>query len=46
MFWLENMKGKDHLENLGADGKITLEWILGKQTGFITLRIGTSGGPL
>jgi hypothetical protein len=28
---LENMKGKDNLEDLGVDGKIMLEWILGKQ---------------
>jgi hypothetical protein len=43
-------QGKDYLEDLGIDGKI-LEWILGKQcesvwTGFIWLRMGTSGGPL
>jgi hypothetical protein len=36
------------MEDLGIDGKIVLEWILGKQgvkvwTGFILLRIGTSG---
>jgi hypothetical protein len=35
-------------ENLGVDGKIKLEWILGKWvakvwTRFIWLRIGTSG---
>jgi hypothetical protein len=23
-------KGKNHLEDLGTNGKITLEWILGK----------------
>jgi hypothetical protein len=26
IFWLE----KDHLDDLGVDGKIILEWILGK----------------
>jgi hypothetical protein len=32
-------------ENLGVDGNIILEWILGKVwTGCIWLRIGTSGG--
>jgi len=41
----------DHLEELDVDGKIILEWILGKQnvivwTGFIWIRIGTSGGIL
>jgi hypothetical protein len=48
MFWLENLKGSDHLEDLGVDEKIILECILGKQggrvwTGCIWLRIGTSG---
>jgi hypothetical protein len=29
IFWLENLKGGDHLEDQGIDGKILLEWILG-----------------
>jgi hypothetical protein len=29
-FWLEILKGRDALEDLGVDGKITLAWILGK----------------
>jgi hypothetical protein len=29
-FWLGNLKGRDHLEVLGIDGKTILEWILGK----------------
>jgi hypothetical protein len=50
-FWSENLNGRDHLEDLAVDGKIILEWILKKQvgrvwTGFIWLRIGTSGGVL
>jgi hypothetical protein len=28
---LDNLKAKDHVEIPGLDGKITLEWILGKQ---------------
>jgi hypothetical protein len=29
-FWSENLKGKDHSEDLGEDRKIILEWLLGK----------------
>jgi hypothetical protein len=41
----------NHSEDLDVDGKIILEWILGKYDGkmcteFIWLRIGTSGGLL
>jgi hypothetical protein len=25
IFWSENLKGRDHLEDLGVDGKIVLE---------------------
>jgi hypothetical protein len=46
-FWLEKLKGKDHLEDLGIDGKIILELILGKQVkgwaGCIWQGMGTSG---
>jgi hypothetical protein len=49
VFYLANLEGKVHLDDLGVDGKRILEWILGKDggilwTGFIWLRIGTSGG--
>jgi hypothetical protein len=51
IFWFENLKGRDYLENLGTDKRKILEWMLGKYggkvwTGFIWLRIGTSGGLL
>jgi hypothetical protein len=44
----KNLKGRDKSEELGAVGKIILEWILGKSggnmwTGCIWFRIGTSG---
>jgi len=42
------VKGRDHSEYLGVDGKIMLEWILEKLggkmwTGLIWLRILTNG---
>jgi hypothetical protein len=30
IFWSENLKGRDHSEDLGVDGRIILEWILWK----------------
>jgi len=46
-FWLENLRGRDHSGDLGTDGNMILEWMLGKQggkmwTGFIWLRTETS----
>jgi hypothetical protein len=29
-FWLENLTERDHSEDLGVDGRIILEWIIGK----------------
>jgi hypothetical protein len=51
VFWFEILKGRDHLEDLGIDGRIIVERILWKfggkvWTGFIWLRLGTSGGLL
>jgi hypothetical protein len=45
---LENQKEVDHSEDVSIDGKIILEWILGKEgggmwTGFVWLRTETSG---
>jgi hypothetical protein len=50
-FWPENLKVRDHSKHLGADVRIILEWILGKQgvklwTGFIWLRMRTDRGLL
>jgi hypothetical protein len=41
----ENLKRRDHLKDLGVDGRTILDWILGKEggklwTGFVWLRIG------
>jgi len=45
-----NLKGGDHSGDLGVDGKIILEWILGTLGGkmwvaFIWLRRGSVRGP-
>jgi hypothetical protein len=29
-YWWENLKERDHVKDLGVDGKGVLEWILGK----------------
>jgi hypothetical protein len=29
-FWLENLKGRDHMDDLSIDERIKLEWILEK----------------
>jgi hypothetical protein len=51
VIWLENLNGGDYLEDLGVDGKIILEWIVGKLgrrlwTRCIWLRTGTGDGFL
>jgi len=43
-----NLKERDHLQGLGIDGKVIVEWILWKEggkvwTGCVYLRTGTSG---
>jgi hypothetical protein len=50
-FCSENLKGIEHFDDLCIDGRIILEWILGKYDGklwtrCIWLEIGTSGGGL
>jgi hypothetical protein len=47
VFWLENLKGRDHVEEIDADGKTILEWILGRWVGRCGLDVSALGwGPL
>jgi len=41
VFWLQNLKGGDHSKDLGVDGKIILEWVLGKKYGGMAVGIHT-----
>jgi hypothetical protein len=45
-----NMKGRDHSEDVGVDGRIILIWVLEEEdeilTGFMQLKIGSSGSFL
>jgi hypothetical protein len=38
VFWFENLKGRDHSEDIAVDGKMKLEWILGKWGGMDYVR--------
>jgi hypothetical protein len=51
VFWWGNVKEKDHLGDLGVDGRIILIWIfrerdVGVWTGMLWLWIGTGDGLL
>jgi len=50
-YWWGNLRERDHLEDPGIDGRITLRWIfrkwdVGIWTGSGWLGIGTGGGHL
>jgi hypothetical protein len=46
-FWSENLKGRDHLEDPGIDGRITVECMWGSRVGKCGLDSCDSGqGPI
>jgi hypothetical protein len=45
-FWFKNVKERDYSEDLYADGKIILEWILQKQCGCGIDEYGCRQGPV
>jgi hypothetical protein len=45
-FWSENLKVKDHKEDLDIDGRIILEWILGNSVGHEPVASGSGERPV
>jgi len=50
-FWWGDLRERDHLEDLGIDWRIILQWVFKKRcgrawTGLTWCRIGTGGGHL
>jgi hypothetical protein len=43
LLWLENLKGRNLSEDLVVDGRIILEWLLGKELGRCGLDAFISG---
>jgi len=49
--WWDNLRERDHLEDLDVDGRLIFKWIFRKWngevwTGFLWIRIRTGGGHL
>ena len=50
-FWWDNLRERDHFEDLDVDGRLIFEWIFRKWdgevwTGFLWIKITTGGGRL
>jgi len=50
-FWWDNLRERDHFEDLDVDGRLIFKWIVRKWdgdvwTGFLWIRITTGGGRL
>jgi hypothetical protein len=50
-FWWGNRRERDHIKNMGVDGRVTSRWVFRKRdvgvwTGSSWFRIGTGGGHL
>ena len=50
-FWWDNLRERDHFEDLDVDGRLIFEWIFRKWdeevwTGFLWIKIMTGGGRL
>jgi len=50
-FWWDNLRKRDHFEDLDVDGKLIFEWIFRKWDGevwigFLWIKITTGGGRL
>ena len=50
-FWWDNLRERDHLEDLDVDGRLIFKWMFRKWngevwTGFLWIRIRTGGGHL
>jgi hypothetical protein len=43
IFWLGNLKGRDHSEDLDIDGMVLLEWVLRNRVGMCELDLSGSG---
>ena len=36
--WLDNLKGRDHWQGLGVDGRAVLQWVVGSSGGMVWIK--------